>query len=72
MDDEGALGRVGPVTDYPVYATALAVRAWIAGDRPVPAAAAAWLVSRQLTVETGWRDHPAEGGFDMGGHTGPL
>ncbi len=70
LDDEGAVGRPGDVTDYPVYATALAIRAWSTGGRDIPPAAGRWLASRQL-VDDGWREGPAFGGFDMGHRVRP-
>ncbi len=71
LDGEGALGRPGSVTDYPVYATALAIRAWTTAGHAVPAAAARWLAGRQL-VEEGWEGTSAFGGFDMGHRVRPA
>ena len=67
-DDRGALGRPGGTTEYPVYATALALKAMArrrrrgdsAWDRTV-----VWLRSQQLL--SGWEDHGAYGGFPLGG-----
>ncbi len=74
-DDEGRLGFRGPVPDYPVYATGLALRClgrlrpagWEAAAAPL----ATWLRSQQFTGRGGWRDHPALGGFPMGWTTPP-
>jgi hypothetical protein len=69
----GAIGLSGPAPDYPVYATSLALTAWVgAGRRADPVAASiAWLAGQQLRADLGWTDHPGEGGFPMGRAT-PL
>ena len=70
MNTEGALGRADPMLeDYPNYATSLALRALVAGekgksfDRPVD-----YLRRQQFADELGWKpEHPAHGAWGIGG-----
>ena len=63
---DGAIGFVGPVPDYPTYATALALSV-IRKLRPEETAPSeAWLLSQQFRADAGWADHPARGGWGMG------
>lgn len=70
---EGALGLLGPVVDYPVYATALACSslarsrppAWEDDLRPM----LGWLRSQQCLA--GFDGHPAHGGWPLGDRTPP-
>jgi hypothetical protein len=73
---DGALGLLGPAADYPVYATAMLVRA-LALVRPegwykAAAPSLAWLRDQQLTPEEGWEGSVASGGFPMGGPLHPT
>jgi hypothetical protein len=72
----GALGFAGPVPDYPVYATAMAISAasrWsLAGWRDLMAPSIAWLQSQQYRREDGWAEHRALGGFGMGSLAKPV
>ncbi len=75
VDADGALGRKERLhEDYPNYATSLAVlcfgRARPEGWRETVAPLVACLVRQQFTEEKGWTpDHPAFGGWGMGGRT---
>lgn len=61
----GPLGFAGPALDYPVYATAIGLRALLLA-RPTAAVEPAvdWLLAQQLS--DGWEDAPVHGGFGMG------
>lgn len=68
VDEDGALGFAGPAPDYPVYATAMAIRA-LAKLSPSTlerhgAPLIAWLKGQQL--QAGWEGHAGHGGFPMG------
>jgi hypothetical protein len=64
--EDGSLGFAGPVPDYPVYATALALRV-LQQRRPAETApSATWLLGQQFRAAGGWQGHPAEGGWGMG------
>ncbi len=75
VDADGALGRKERIyEDYPNYATSLAVlclvRAKPEGWREAIVPMVACLLRQQFTEEGGWtRDHPAFGGWGMGGRT---
>lgn len=70
VDSSGAVGMNGPASDYPVYATSLAILAtaklrpdrWRDRIRPMTK----WLQSQQFRSTRGWAGHPAQGGFGMG------
>jgi hypothetical protein len=70
-DSRGAIGLSGSAPDYPVYATAMAVRAasraGLRGALPTFDRNVDWLTEQQLTAARGWTDHPARGGWPMGG-----
>lgn len=69
-DGAGALGRPAASVEYPVYATALALRALShrAGQPQVDLAQTIlWLRAQQLTE--GWEGHAAFGGFPLGDRT---
>jgi hypothetical protein len=68
---DGAAGVTGDV-DYPNYATALAVDALVAAHRLTEdiAPMVAQLRAQQFSEANGWtREHPAYGGWGMGGAT---
>ena len=66
----GALGFRSRIEDYPCYATSLALRCTLAlkpaGWRVAAERMAQWLNRQQFLRETGWGEHPAEGGWGMG------
>lgn len=80
---DGAVGVTGGDADYPNYATALAVDALVAAQRPLPAVAhkakagswtadiapmVAHLRAQQFSDANGWiPEHTAYGGWGMGG-----
>src|SRR5688572_8302941 len=80
---DGAVGVTGGDSDYPNYATALAVDALVAAQRRLPAVAhttkagswtadiaqmVAHLRAQQFSEANGWTaEHPAYGGWGMGG-----
>jgi hypothetical protein len=69
---EGALGMAGDVPDYPNYATALALQAYVRARReelrPAIERLAAWLRGQQFSEANGWQaEQPAFGGWGMGG-----
>lgn len=72
VDEDGALGYADPdVLEYPVYATAAALRCLVlageAADRPVIDAMAGWLAARQRTEANGFPvSAVAHGGFPFG------
>ncbi|MFG0317008.1 MAG: prenyltransferase/squalene oxidase repeat-containing protein, partial [Planctomycetota bacterium JB042] len=72
VDEDGALGYADPdVLEYPVYATAAALRCLVlageAGDRPAIDAMAGWLAARQRTETNGFPvSAVAHGGFPFG------
>ncbi|HET6203065.1 MAG TPA: prenyltransferase/squalene oxidase repeat-containing protein [Planctomycetota bacterium] len=73
VDGEGALGRGERLyEDYPNYATALAVLCFAdakpAGWKEAIAPMVACLLRQQFAEDRGWSpDHPAHGGWGMGG-----
>lgn len=73
---DGSIGLSRPVADYPVYASAMAVRAAARFRSPAQLGAFAttlsWLKARQLTTAGGWADHSAAGGWPMGARTPPV
>jgi hypothetical protein len=67
-DRDGALG-IAEVTDYPMYATAMAATAIArAGRLDGALISSGWIARQQLRGEA-WGDHPARGGFPMGAST---
>ena len=72
IDDDGAVGRMGDVADYPNYATALALKAVCRAPMPLrtfsPSAMVECLRRQQFTQENGWTpEDPAYGAWGMGG-----
>ncbi|MBL8215904.1 MAG: terpene cyclase/mutase family protein [Bryobacterales bacterium] len=70
--EEGAVGVIGEVPDYPNYATALAVQAYVRARRdelqPAVRRMTAWLLAQQFGEANGWsREQAAFGGWGMGG-----
>ena len=68
INADGALGLANPLlADYPNYATALAVRAFLRLGRDVTPLVR-YLRQQQFSEENGWTgDHPAYGAWGMGG-----
>lgn len=70
---DGAIGVASSAADYPVYASSLTLAAaWRMKPQRVEVFAdpiKRWLLGEQFTV--GWEDHPAHGGFGMGGGQRP-
>lgn len=74
--EDGAIGFVDPVVDYPVYASALSLSAFArlgpTGWRERLAPTERWLRAAQLRRDAGWAGHPGQGGFPMGGRAPPA
>jgi hypothetical protein len=71
VDSTGALGRDGPVLDYPNYATAYALRVFAEHGAPADTGLvrrmAVYLAGQQLTEARGFApDHPAYGAWGFG------
>lgn len=68
VNADGALGLANPLlSDYPNYATALTVRAFVRLGRDVTPLVR-YLRQQQFSEENGWTgDHPAYGAWGMGG-----
>ncbi len=72
LNPDGALGLSNPLlSDYPNYATALAVRAFVRLGRDATPLVR-YLRQQQFSEENGWTpDHPAYGAWGMGGGVAP-
>jgi len=63
---DGGVGLTGD--DYPCYATALALRAFVRAGHPAAPRLAAWLLTQQMSPENGWRpEQEAFGAWGIGG-----
>jgi hypothetical protein len=72
INTDGALGLANPLlSDYPNYATALTVQAFVRRGRDVTRLVR-YLRQQQFSEENGWSpDHPAYGAWGMGGGEPP-